>query len=116
MKHTLIILLISLTSLYSQTYKAVLKYKGEVSDSIHWISQETINNKFTINKQSITIEDNKYTFKLLKRISNNNNELIYYAKDWEDLRCYIIIETFEGYKYIYFQWSNLIVGYKIIRI
>lgn len=110
---------IILSTVNSQTtYECVKHFDGTVlKDSISWNPTENITNtKLTINKSTILIENNKYEFKLITLISNTNNELIYYSTDWEDLHCYVIIEDYISYKYVYFQYENLIYGYKIIKI
>lgn len=117
MKQLLIILLFIIT-LTAQSYNCIKHFDGKIqSDTIAWNPTENITNtKLKINKSTILIENNKYEFKLIKLISKTNNELIYYSTDWEDLHCYVIIESYDSYKYIYFQYENLIYGYKIIEI
>lgn len=116
MKKLLILLLTTITILYAQTFRTLKRFEGILSnDSITWTKIIELDSKLTINKQKITIEGNR-TFKLLQRISKDNQTTIYYAIDWEKLKCYVIIEEFEGFKYIYFQYNDIIIGYKIIEI
>lgn len=116
MKTLLITLLFTISVVTAQTYKQVKQFCGVVTqDSIIWNKNQEITGKLTITKNIILI-DNKKSFKLIEKLQQTNNETIYYAIDWEKLKCYVIIEDYDEFKYIYFQWSDIIIGYKIIEI
>src|SRR5687767_11552177 len=110
-------LFFSISLLYSQVYNCTKRFSGEIlKDTIVYNTIEECSTKLTIKKTNIIIEDGKYNYKLKQRVLKTNSEIIYYAIDWEDLKCIIIIENYSDFKYIYFQYENMVFGYKIIEI
>lgn len=123
MKKILFILLL-ITPLYSQSYNCVEYYEGEVisKDSINWIEPLKSDAKLYIHGDtSITViddyfEQSTYSYILVTKLQDDSLETIYFSWDWEKYECFVRIEHYLQCDVIYFQYENMIWGYKIKKI